>query len=66
MGENWGYVNPKGNYVINPQFKSAEMFIEGLALVEDNEGNYGYIDTTGKYVIVPKYVSVNKKIGKVF
>lgn len=60
MGENWGYVNPKGNYVINPQFKSAEMFIEGLALVEDNEGNYGYIDTTGKYVIVPKYVSATR------
>ena len=56
-GENWGYIDTKGNYVINPQYKTAALFQQGLALVQDSNENYGFIDKSGKYVIEPKYVS---------
>lgn len=54
-GEHWGYINKKGNYVINPQFKDAEWFNEGLALVKAEDGKYGFIDKKGNYEIPAQY-----------
>lgn len=54
-GEKWGYVDSKGQYVINAQFMDAYNFSEGLALVKASDDKYGYIGEDGKYVINPIY-----------
>ncbi len=58
QGSKWGFVNHKGEYVINPQFSSVSFFTDGVAVV--NMGNYGdekfgLIDEDGKYVVNPMY-----------
>lgn len=50
----YGYVDDKGNYLINPQFNGATSFHGGIALVYSG-GLWGYIDTKGKFVINPVY-----------
>lgn len=54
-GEKWGYINQKGEYIINPQFNDAGFFRDGLARVVAPDGKIGYIDTKGNYIIMPKY-----------
>ena len=54
-GEKWGYIDKKGNYVINPQFKDATWFNNGLARVQNEEGKYGFIDKKGNYEIPAHY-----------
>lgn len=56
QGDNWGYINAKGEYVINPQFNNASCFSDGLAEVWV-DGKAGFIDKSGKYVISPQYNS---------
>lgn len=53
-GARFGYVNPKGQYQINPQFDEASFFRDGIALVKSN-GRWGYIDKQGSYIINPTY-----------
>lgn len=55
QGEYWGYIDQDGKVAINPQFKSAYTFREGLALFENTEGKYGYIDEKGNIVINAVY-----------
>lgn len=50
----WGYIDKTGKEVINPQFKSAGQFSEGLAAVRLN-GTYGFIDKSGSFIIKPKF-----------
>ena len=54
-GEHWGYINKDGNYVINPQFKDATWFNNGLARVENEDGKYGFIDKKGNFKIPAQY-----------
>lgn len=54
VGEKWGYVNQKGEYIINPQFDAVTPFTNGRARVIVND-KYGYIDEKGTYVVNPKY-----------
>ena len=56
-GKKWGYIDQKGNYVINPQFSDADWFSDGLARVEDKDGKIGFIDEKGTYIIPSKYVN---------
>ncbi|MBU4447092.1 MAG: WG repeat-containing protein, partial [Proteobacteria bacterium] len=49
IGEKCGYVDRKGNLVIQPRFLNARNFSEGLAAVEVCSG-WGYIDRSGKLV----------------
>jgi hypothetical protein len=56
-GKYWGYIDHEGNFKINPQFRIAYAFSEGLALVEGPEGKYGYIRKDGKFAINPVYNS---------
>lgn len=58
-GEKWGYVDDKGQYVINSQFEDAYNFSEGLALFKSADGKYGFIGEDGKYVINPIYKYAN-------
>ena len=48
----WGYIDPSGKYVINPQFDEAGDFEDGLAPVRIG-AKWGYIDKTGKYIWGP-------------
>jgi hypothetical protein len=54
-----GFKDADGNIVIEPQFKGAGRFSEGLASVRDVDGNVGFIDTAGNIVIsIPATTSV--------
>ncbi|MDR1654248.1 MAG: WG repeat-containing protein [Prevotellaceae bacterium] len=56
-GKKWGYINKKGEYVINPQFQNAGFFRDGLAKVISSDGKTGYIKKDGKYAIPAKFKS---------
>ena len=49
----WGYVNTKGEQVIECKFDNAWDFNEGLARVKDDK--LGYINTKGEQVIECKF-----------
>lgn len=53
-GGKYGYIDISGEIVINPQFRAAYDFSEGLACVR-KDGLYGYINLEGNWVIQPKY-----------
>jgi hypothetical protein len=53
----FGYINLKGEMVIEPQFLYAEYFREGFAVVNREPINYGYINPTGEFAIAPTYES---------
>ena len=55
QGDYWGYVDREGKFVINPQFKQAFAFQDGLALVKSGQDLFGYIDAKGKMVIPAVY-----------
>lgn len=57
QGKVWGYINPKGEYVINPQFEYAGLFYDGLARVRMAEKT-GLINTKGEYVVNPEYATI--------
>lgn len=55
----YGYINTKGDYVIEPQFKEAESFSGKLAAaIQDKK--WGFINNSGKWVIQPEYDKVKE------
>jgi hypothetical protein len=56
-GGKFGYLNEKGEVVIEPSFTGAQAFKSGRAVVNTDETffKYGLIDHTGKYIIEPIY-----------
>ncbi len=48
----WGFIDQDGNYIIEPIFKNAKPFSDGLALVMGDAG-WGFIDKTGEFIIGP-------------
>ncbi len=50
----WGYIDKKGDFVIEPQYHDAWDFHEGLAVVKV-EWARGYIDKTGHFIIEPQF-----------
>jgi hypothetical protein len=62
-GDKWGYVDNKGQYVINSQFEEAFNFSEGLALFKSSDGKFGFIGEDGKYVINPIYKDASSFSG---
>lgn len=54
--DNFGFINKKGEVVIEPVFHEAKAFSEGLAAVKKEVfDGYGFIDTMGNWVIEPQY-----------
>ncbi|KGX83522.1 WG repeat-containing protein, partial [Pontibacillus marinus] len=54
-GDQWGYINKKGSFEIEPQYELAHDFQEnGLAIVQVHNKN-GVINTKGEYVVKPDY-----------
>lgn len=54
----YGYINNKGQIVIQPKFDEALGFSNGLACVEMS-GKWGFIDNSGKFVISPRFLKAN-------
>lgn len=50
----FGYVDTKGQIVIEPQFEEASSFSDGLACIKSGV-RYGYINKEGKIVINPQF-----------
>ena len=71
----YGYINPKGEWVIEPQYTVARAFQNGIARVSKN-GKIGYIDQNGREIVKPRYdwgsdfyegkAFVKEKDGRVF
>lgn len=60
QGDKWGYINVKGEYIINPQFDGANVFTDnGLARVWVGD-KCGFINKKGEYVIAPQYSSATE------
>lgn len=47
----WGYIDETGEYVIKPQFRQANSFIDGIAMVYYENGLCDYINKDGKSII---------------
>ncbi|MCP9610755.1 WG repeat-containing protein [Coprobacter tertius] len=54
-GRLWGFVNSKGETVINTQFSAVKNFSNGKAAVKNRKGKWGYIDVNGDTVVDFKY-----------
>jgi hypothetical protein len=54
-GHNWGFIDTKGNWVIEAKYKRVEHFADGLAFVtghrEGNDYHEAYIDKSGATII---------------
>ena len=59
----WGYINTSGNFVIQPQFRDAWPFYNGLAEVEFMDETWGYINKSGD-VVWQSSESTNSKKDK--
>ena len=51
----YGFADSTGQVIIQPQYRMAYSFSEGLAYVEDIQGGTGFINLQGEYVIPPDY-----------
>lgn len=73
----YGYIDKKGNVVIQPIYEVAEGFKDNVAIVSegnDFNGPYGLIDLKGEYILKPIYddikilgeemISLGKSIGE--
>jgi hypothetical protein len=47
----YGFLNEKGRIIIDPNYRQAHNFSEGLAAVQNWDEKWGFIDQTGKVVI---------------
>jgi hypothetical protein len=50
----WGYIDKQGRMAIQPAFREAESFQNGLAAVQQGE-LWGYIDARGEWAIQPRF-----------
>ena len=51
----WCYADRTGKIVIEPQFKTAEFFVNGFAAVWDEEGRKYFLNREGEKCLVPYY-----------
>lgn len=58
-GEEWGYVNHKGEFAIKAKYKEAYAFVDGVALVKNDDDKYGFINEDGEYVVKPVYINAH-------
>jgi hypothetical protein len=60
VGDRWGYVDPGGDFVIQPQFHRTYPFSEGFAAVEvknkSDESLIGFITPSGEFAISPRFI----------
>lgn len=54
-GGKWGYIDNQGKITINPQFNSANVFVDDVALVQFGDNTFGYINEEGKRLFDKTY-----------
>jgi hypothetical protein len=64
MDRKFGFINNKGEVVIEPTFTSFGDFYGGLAWAKNEEKLSGYINTKGEWVIQPSYNATHDFDGK--
>ncbi|MBN1596834.1 MAG: WG repeat-containing protein [Bacteroidales bacterium] len=52
---NFGFIDTKGNKVIEAQYDGVGYFVGGLAWAKTTEGTIGYIKSDGQWAIKPQY-----------
>lgn len=57
-GKLYGYIDKTGKEVIAPQFRFAEFFCDGVAVVRNNEGLHGVINKQGELLVDYKYIVI--------
>jgi hypothetical protein len=64
VGDKWGYINCKGQVVVEPKFSSSSNFLDGVGIITINENksisatpkfSSGIIDSNGKLTLLPNY-----------
>lgn len=50
QGKKFGYINQKGEFVIQPKYDLAKNFSDGLAAVREGD-LFGFINVSGEWVI---------------
>ena len=58
INNDWGYIDTTGKIAIEPAYKWAGFFIDGLAFVSSGK-QFGFIDETGKLVIKEQFANVS-------
>ena len=53
----WGYMNQKGEYIVNPKYDDCESYKYGYAKVKTGT-KWGIIDKSGTEIIEPKYDNI--------
>lgn len=61
VNHKWGYINARGEMVIDPKFESAKNFSHGVAYIQQN-GLYGLIDKRGNIIVEPQYINISSEI----
>jgi|GEM_PF-4949880 len=51
----WGYIDPKGNWKIEPVFDKAQGYMEDSTALVMIAGKFGLIDLNGDYILKPEY-----------
>lgn len=57
-GEKWGFVNKEGKVIIEPQYRDAKSFSNGLAAVNNGEF-WGFINKKGEVVIDYRFLNTD-------
>lgn len=57
--ELWGYIDEEGEFLVEPEYNTANDFSEGLALVE-KDGLFGILDSEGKEILKTEFTNINK------
>ena len=60
----YGYINTKGEIVIEPFFDMAYHFQNGIACVYKS-GQYGYINRNGEYIFEPQFTSASTYFDRI-
>jgi hypothetical protein len=53
-GELYGFINEKGDFIVEPKYETINRFVNGFAPVR-TDGKWGFVDSQGREVIKPQY-----------
>lgn len=55
----WGYIDKKGEFIVEPKYDTANDYFQGLALVE-KDGYFGMLDSDGREILKTEFTNINK------
>jgi hypothetical protein len=54
----WGFIDPSGQFRVEPHFQTASSFSDGLAAAKYEE-RWGYVDHAGQWVVRPQFAKAD-------